>query len=200
MPSLPETYAVWCGAIQPAEHFKNAYAVDDVRFTATLETYLDGILSLCTHHGNGALLLLQGLNTDSGKETQTTATFSWLDTSRAAWCNYTMLHPIAADTRVYKSDLELGLMRHVSSVTCMAHVEVMRSLKPGMTEYQLESLFQHHTYTHGGCRHVAYTCICACGPNAATLHYGHAGAPNERVLLESDIALLDMGAEYHCYW
>jgi Xaa-Pro dipeptidase len=66
-------------------------------------------------------------------------------------------------------------------------------------EYQLESLFQHHTYTHGGCRHMSYTCICACGPNAKILHYGHAGRPNSRLLKETDMALLDMGAEYHCY-
>jgi hypothetical protein len=37
----------------------------------------------------------------------------------------------------------------------MAHAEVMRTATPGMMEYQLESLFQHHTYTHGGCRHQA---------------------------------------------
>lgn len=37
----------------------------------------------------------------------------------------------------------------------MAHAEVMRAATPGMMEYQLESLFQHHTYTHGGCRHQA---------------------------------------------
>ena len=41
---------------------------------------------------------------------------------------------------------------------------------PGQMEYQLESLFMHHNYTHGGCRHMAYTCICACGPNPAVLH------------------------------
>ena len=81
----------------------------------------------------------------------------------------------------------------------MAHVEVMRAVKTGMMEYQLESLFQHHTYTHGGCRHMSYTCICACGPSAAVLHYGHSGRPNSRLLLENDVALLDMGAEYHCY-
>jgi Xaa-Pro dipeptidase len=75
----------------------------------------------------------------------------------------------------------------------------MRNAKVGLAEYQLESLFRHHTYYHGGCRHSAYTCICACGPHGAVLHYGHAGAPNDRVMLDGDMALLDMGAEYHCY-
>ena len=31
------------------------------------------------------------------------------------------------------------------------------------------------------------------------LHYGHAGAPNERLLENEDMALLDMGCEYNCY-
>jgi Xaa-Pro dipeptidase len=68
-----------------------------------------------------------------------------------------------------------------------------------MMEYQLESLFMHHCYMWGGARHAGYTCICACGPNAAVLHYGHAGAPNDAPLRDGDIALLDMGAEYACY-
>ena len=42
-------------------------------------------------------------------------------------------------------------------------------------------------------------CICACGPDAAVLHYGHAGAPNERALEPTDMALLDMGCEYNFY-
>ena len=47
---------------------------------------------------------------------------------------------------------------------------------------------------------MSYTCICACGPNSNILHYGHGGRPNTgRLLKSSDIALLDMGAEYHCY-
>ncbi|KAL5541512.1 hypothetical protein UlMin_009222, partial [Ulmus minor] len=57
---------------------------------------------------------------------------------------------------------------------------VMRKVRAGMKEYQLESMFLHHTYMYGGCRHCSYTCIYATGGNSAVLHYGHAAAPNDR--------------------
>ena len=52
-------------------------------------------------------------------------------------------------------------MRYVNQVSSAAHCEVMRAMKPGMKERQLESLFQHYCYANGGMRHVSYTCICA---------------------------------------
>lgn len=37
------------------------------------------------------------------------------------------------------------------------------------------------------------------GCNCSILHYGHAGAPNERLIKDGDMCLFDMGAEYYCY-
>jgi Xaa-Pro dipeptidase len=68
-----------------------------------------------------------------------------------------------------------------------------------MHEFQLESLFQHWSYFRNGCRNCSYTSICGAGPNGAVLHYGHAGAPNDGVIRDGQMMLLDMGAEYHCY-
>lgn len=68
-----------------------------------------------------------------------------------------------------------------------------------MSEFQAESEFLHHSYSVGGCRHTSYTCICGVGTNSAILHYGHAAAPNEKVIYDGEMCLFDMGANYCGY-
>lgn len=46
---------------------------------------------------------------------------------------------------------------------------------------------------------MSYTCICGTGHNGSILHYGHAGAPNDKLIRDGDMCLLDMGGEYYCY-
>ena len=141
---------------------------------------------------------MRGVNTDSGADLGAVLGVA-SGVPAGAETHEGALYEAIAECRVVKSAAELEVMRYASYVSSDAHVEVMRAAAPGMKEYQLEAIFHHHVYRHGGCRHLAYTAICACGPNSAVLHYGHAGAPNDRTLEDHDIALIDMGAEYHFY-
>jgi len=84
-------------------------------------------------------------------------------------------------------------------VSSEAHIAVMQHTRPGQFEYQQESLFKHWCYYNGAVRNVSYTCICASGHNSAVLHYGHAGAPNDRQIKDTDMCLFDMGGEFRCY-
>jgi len=110
-----------------------------------------------------------------------------------------VLHQTMIQLRAVKTPAELEVMRYVCKVSSEAHVELMKKVKPGMYEYQAESLFMHHCYFYGGHRHVGYTCICGAGTNAAVLHYGHAGAPNDAPISDGDMLLFDMGGEYARY-
>lgn len=191
IPRLGPEYAVWMGRIAPPEEFKARYEVDSVHFVDELASVLKSL----DVGGNLVLLALHGLNSDSGSHSLPLS-FPGLETFAV---DKALLYPAIASLRVYKTEEELKVLRYVAEVSSRAHVQVMRSVKPGMSEFQLESLFLHECYFHGGCRHASYTCICATGTNSAVLHYGHAGAPNSRIVRDGDLCLFDMGGEYACY-
>ncbi|KAL9227678.1 hypothetical protein vseg_003338 [Gypsophila vaccaria] len=191
-PRLPDEYAVWLGEIKPLSSIKERYMVSVTYF---VDEMVEVLQNLCSKERKSSLFLLQGLNTDSGNLSKPAA-FKGLENFEV---DLSTLHPIVTECRVLKSKMELALIQYANDISSEAHVEVMRNTKVGMKEYQLESMFLHHTYMYGGCRHCSYTCICATGENSSVLHYGHAAAPNERTFKDGDMALLDMGAEYHFY-
>ena len=188
MPRLPESYAVWMGRIQPPEHFREHYAVDDVR-------YADEIAAVLQAMKPSVLLLLEGTNSDSGATAQA-ASFDGIGSFKT---DCKTLYPHVVECRVHKNEEELKLLAWVNAVSSAAHVEVMRRCRPGFKEYQAEALFLHEVYDKAGCRFTAYTCICGCGPHSSVLHYGHQGAPNDGVMRDGDLFLNDSGAEYHGY-
>ena len=57
-------------------------------------------------------------------------------------------------------------MRYACRVASAAHVAVMQAVRPGMYEYEAESLYLHRIYGGGSCRGPHYTPIFASGPNA----------------------------------
>ncbi|XP_077217115.1 metallopeptidase M24 family protein [Tasmannia lanceolata] len=191
-PRLSADYAVWLGEIKPLSYFKERYMVSVVCYT-------DEIVRVLHDHYKGAgkpsLFLLHGLNTDSNNFCKPAE----LEEMEKFDSDLSILHPILTECRIFKTEMELSLIQYANDISSEAHVEVMRKTRAGMKEYQLESMFLHHVYMYGGCRHCSYTCICATGENSSVLHYGHAAAPNDRTLDNGDMALLDMGAEYHFY-
>jgi len=221
VPRLPPSYATIMGKIRSLEEWKDLYQVDAVGYTDQLDQVLLEALDLPKHkdnddgtmvsngggttnghhHRNGIrsnkkLLLLKGRNSDSGNMYEPPTIDNKTIASRI---DTDTLFPILAECRVLKSPAELHLLQQVTEITSFAHAYVMRNMKPGMMEYQAESLFRHYCYFNYGCRLTGYTPICGCGPNAAILHYGHAGEPNARQTVPSDTGLFDMGAEYFGY-
>jgi len=87
------------------------------------------------------LHLLSGINSDLGKLT-VPAKYDGIE-EHYSRSDLDSLFRCIEEVRVTKTEAEIELMRYTHWVSCMARVEVMRSCKPGMIEYQLESLFQH---------------------------------------------------------
>ncbi|RZB95000.1 Xaa-Pro dipeptidase isoform B [Glycine soja] len=138
--------------------------------------------------GNLYCFSCMALNTDSDNYSKP-ADFQGIDKFDK---DLTALHPILTECLSSSQSwklllfsmpmiLALKLMLSCKRKVILGTWEVMRNTKAGMKEYQLESIFLHHTCMYGGCWHCSYTCICATGDNSAVLHYGHAAAPNDKV-------------------
>uniref|UniRef100_A0AC35TKM6 AMP_N domain-containing protein n=1 Tax=Rhabditophanes sp. KR3021 TaxID=114890 RepID=A0AC35TKM6_9BILA len=189
-PKLHPDFRIWEGKINPVEWFKEKYEVDEAHFHEDHK-----IAPFVAELGPKTLMLLEGTDSDSGT-LMPAPTFEGIDQFQVEKKD---LYNLMSELRCFKTDEELAVMRYSAKIACDAHKDVMKNIKPGMYEYQCESLFRHHSYFHGGCRHLAYTCIAATGTNASVLHYGHANAPNAKLIKDGDMCMFDMGPEYNCY-
>nr|CDS28436.1 xaa Pro dipeptidase [Hymenolepis microstoma] len=188
VPEIPENAAVYMGEPLTLIDIKSRYAVDEVHHTHNINKFF-------SEKKPSLLLTLHGMNTDSGLMT-TEASFQGIDKFKV---DSSVLHHEMSECRLIKSPLELEVIRYAVSMSSAAHRHLMRKVRPGMFQFQAESIFQHYCYFYAGMRHVAYTCIAATGCDCAVLHYGHAGAPNDHKIRDGDMCLFDMGGEYYCY-
>lgn len=104
------------------------------------------------------------------------------------------LDHILHDMRLFKSAAELRLMQRAGEISAEAHCAAMRACKPGMYEYQLEAVIQHHCAMHGATQ-PAYSPIVGGGANACVLHY----IENNKKLKANELVLIDAGCEFEGY-
>jgi len=108
--------------------------------------------------------------------------------------NFERLGPILAGLRAIKHDIEIKLMQKAMEITEKAFRKVLRFVKPGVMEYEIEAEIIHEFIRKRANGH-AYNPIIASGPNACILHYNE----NNRTCKAGDVILMDFGAEYANY-
>lgn len=102
----------------------------------------------------------------------------------------TILH----EMRVIKNEAEIEIMQKAADIAADAHVEAMKSVRPGMKEYEVEAMLEAYFRKHGAAG-SSYTSIVGSGGNATVLHY----ISNQDELKDGDLLLVDAGAEYKGY-
>ena len=102
--------------------------------------------------------------------------------------------PILSELRLIKNETELQRIRQATEITVAGHVAAMKAVRPGLYEYQLESLVES-TFRMNGAGGAAFPTIVASGGNATILHY----TTNDREIQDGKLVLLDAGAEYGRY-
>ena len=102
--------------------------------------------------------------------------------------------PIMRKLRSKKSDIEIQLTQKACSITRDAFIRVLKFVKPGVKEYEIEAEVIHEFIRQGATGH-AYSPIIASGANANILHY----TDNNQVCKDGDVILFDFAAEYANY-
>ena len=77
---------------------------------------------------------------------------------------------LVGNLRLIKDDYEIETMKKACDISAQSFVEVMKSIKPGDNEQEIEALFLYEFAKRGG-RFPAYTPIVAGGEGACVLHY-----------------------------
>ena len=102
--------------------------------------------------------------------------------------------PIMHLIRSVKEEEELKLMQHACDITKKGIERLLKFIKPGVWEYEIEAELAHE-FLMNRSKGFAYTPIIASGKNACVLHY----IENNKQCKDGDLILLDVGAEYANY-
>lgn len=117
------------------------------------------------------------------------------------WCQqkyplhkYERLAPLMHGLRTVKSKHEIELLQRACDITGQGFRRVLKFVKPGVIEYEIEAEWIHE-FLRNGSRGFAYEPIIASGANSCVLHY----VQNDQACKSGEVLLLDVAAEYANY-
>lgn len=99
-----------------------------------------------------------------------------------------------ADLREVKTEEELKLLIKAVRISAIGQVEVMKAMKPHMSETELQGIHEF-VYKKYGAEYEGYPSIVGAGNNGCILHY----VENSKTKVGNDLVLMDLGAEYRGY-
>ena len=107
---------------------------------------------------------------------------------------YERAAPLMKRLRAIKTEAEVTILREAIGITHSALERVLRFVKPGVMEYEIEAEITHEFIRRRATRH-AYTPIIASGDRARVLHY----IENNLECKAGELLLMDFGSEYGNY-
>ena len=99
-----------------------------------------------------------------------------------------------ARMRMVKSRHEVAMIQRAIDITADAFEQMMRSLRPGMSEFDVQETLERVYRVHGS-RQTAFPTIAGSGLNSTVLHY----LANDRTIADGDLICVDSGATWAGY-
>ena len=110
--------------------------------------------------------------------------------------NVTLMNaqPVLDRMRGTKDSYEIEQLRRAIEITSEAHNEVLKVMKPGMWEYEIEAVIEY-VFRKNGATGPSFPSIVGSGPRSAILHY----ETNDHQIGNGDLVVMDIGAEVNHY-
>ena len=108
--------------------------------------------------------------------------------------NVKFLSSNLATMREVKTEEELKLLTKAIRISAVGQIEVMKAMKPHMSETELQGIHEF-VYKKYGAEYEGYPSIVGAGNNGCILHY----VENSKTKVGNDLVLMDLGAEYRGY-
>ena len=103
----------------------------------------------------------------------------------------TFLPSNLATMREIKTEAELRLITKAVRISAIGQIEVMKAMKPHMSEMELQGIHEF-VYKKYGAEYEGYPSIVGAGNNGCILHY----IENTKTQVGNELVLMDLGAEY----
>lgn len=104
------------------------------------------------------------------------------------------LRELIGEMRIKKDKKEIELLRKAADISAEAHIEAMKTVEPGMYEYEVEALI-NSIFRESNAYMPAYPTIVGSGENGTVLHYDQ----NRCQIKDGELVLIDAGCEYKYY-
>lgn len=185
-----EHIAIWEGHKYTKEEAKKVSGIESIYWLSEYEAILHTIINYAENIY---------INTNENDRYSHTVPYRDIRMLEALRIKYPLHHyersaPILRDLRVVKSAVEIELTKKACDITRDAFVRVLKFVKPGVAEYEIEAEITHEFLRQRATGH-AYNPILASGNNANCLHYND----NNQICKDGDVILFDFAAEYANY-
>lgn len=176
-PNVNPDHVMWMGLPDSLETLTAKYDVDEAIYADKLEEILSAASMVYTLPIN--------------KKDK-------IDASKIKLCDAQeskKLHTAFAESRAYKAQWEIDIIREANRISSYAHNKLMVAAHVGSSESKLFAKFLYECAFHDSFQQAYYP-IVGVGMNAATLHYNKNNAPLKNA---NDLVLVDAGCEVDCY-
>lgn len=182
-----ERIAIWEGEKYTKEKATEISGIESIQWTDTFDNTFHNLVQQAEHI---YLSTNERLRADVSVETRNDR---FIKKCKAAYPlhKYERLSPLMHKIRTIKQPEEIKVMQKACDITELGFRRVLKQIKPGVGEWEIEATLTHEFLIHGSKGH-AYTPIVGGGHNACVLHY----VDNNQRLKDGDMVLMDVGAEY----